>query len=377
MRGTPLAALTPSPPGWAVDWAALDATFEWVRALRGCEQSVRYHGEGDVWIHTRMVCEALAADGAWRALPESDRAEVFAAGLMHDIGKPATTRLDADGHISARGHSRVGARMARRVLWSLGVSLDARERVCAMIAAHQLPFFLVDHADAQRRAILASWRVRCDLLALVTRADGTGRRTVDQSRILDQVALFELYCEELGCLRTPYPFASDHSRFWYFRRTDRDPAYAAWDDTRCEATLLSGLPGAGKDHWIARHAGGLPVVSLDDLRRELGVDPRRSQGRVANLARERARVHLRASRDFVWNATNLSRDTRERLIALLADYNAHVKIVYLEAPEPVIRARNAARPSPVPGPAIDKMLRRWEVPDLTEAHDVLRLDSDG
>src|SRR5262249_58363827 len=56
----------PRPPAWGVDWAALDEAYEWVRALRGCGQPPEHHGEGDVWTHTRMVCQALAAPPACR-----------------------------------------------------------------------------------------------------------------------------------------------------------------------------------------------------------------------------------------------------------------------------------------------------------------------
>ena len=86
----------------------------------------------------------------------------------------------------------------------------------------------------------------------------------------------------------PYPFASDHARFSYFRRDDRDPAYAAYDDTRSRVVVLSGLPGSGKDLWIARHGDGRPVVSLDDLRRERGVKrgDKAAEGRLIQDARE-------------------------------------------------------------------------------------------
>jgi predicted kinase len=133
---------------------------------------------------------------------------------------------------------------------------------------------------------------------------------------------------------------------------------------------MSGLPGAGKDHWLRAHWSGRPVVSLDGLRAELGVDPEEPQGGVVRAARERAREHLRRAEPFAWNGTNVSRRTREACVGLLADYGARVRIVYVEAPEERIRAQNRARPSPVPERVIDGLLDRWEVPDLTEAHRV-------
>ena len=68
-----LSALCPKAPDWQVDWDRIDLSFVWIQQLRGCQQDKIYHGEGDVWIHTRMVIEALASLDSWRRLPESER----------------------------------------------------------------------------------------------------------------------------------------------------------------------------------------------------------------------------------------------------------------------------------------------------------------
>jgi predicted kinase len=360
----------PRPPGWCVDWRAILDTFPVLDQLAGCAQDPLHHGEGDVLVHTRLACEALANLDAFRALPPEERAIVFSAVLLHDVGKPGTTRLDLNGRITSPGHARRGAIEARVTLWGIGVPFSVREQVCSLVRHHQVPFHLIDRPDARRKAIEVSQSSRCDLLAIVAEADARGRVCRDLDHIREQVALFVEYCREQGCLNRPYPFASDHARFVYFQRDDRDPEYAAYDDTRCEAILLSGLPGAGKDTWLAEHLADLPVVSLDAIREDLGIGPEEPQGKVGAHARELARGYLRRGQPFVWNATNVSRDMRERLIRLFADYNARVRIVYVEVPEADLFAQNRARPKPVPADAIVRLLSRWEVPDLTEAHHV-------
>ena len=133
---------------------------------------------------------------------------------------------------------------------------------------------------------------------------------------------------------------------------------------------MSGLPATGKDTWLNTHRPGLPVVSLDALRTELGVGHRSPQGKVIQLARERARIHLRAGQDFAWNATNLTLDTRRPLLQLFRDYNARVHIVCLEAHPKDQHQRNQDRPDRVPQAAIDRMVRRWQAPDQREAHQI-------
>lgn len=364
----------PQAPRWQLDWPELDSEFGFIRALKDCRQEPAYHAEGDVWIHTRMVCESLIAGERWRALSEKDRAIVFIAALMHDIGKPACTRLD-QGRITSRGHSGKGEVMARALLWEMGIPMREREQIASMIRWHQVPFFIIDSEQARRRLFEVSQTVRCDLLTLVTEADGRGRICETQQRLLDNIALFEQFAGEEQCLRQPRQFPNDHSRFLYFRKPDRDADYEAFDDTRCEVILMSGLPGAGKDYWIAANAASWPVVSLDALRREMGVKPTESQGAVGARAREMAREHLRRKESFVWNATHFSRQMRERSISLCAAYNARVRIVYVEAPANHLFRQNEDREHPVPASVMKAMFSKWEPPDLTEAHQVEYVDT--
>ena len=361
---------SPRPPDWRIDWPALDAACPWLGALAECPQDPIHHAEGDALVHTRLVCEALAARPAFRALPAAERAILFAAALLHDVAKPACTRHEPDGRITARGHSRRGAIQARVILWRRGVPFAAREQVASLVRWHQAPFFLIDRPDSRARAIAISQSARCDHLALLAEADARGRIAADQRQLIDNAILFAEYCRELGCLTEPYPFPSDHARFLFFRRPGRDPGYAPFDDTRCEATLLAGLPGAGKDHWLREHLPERPVISLDAIRAELGVAPTDEQGPVVARARELAREHLRAGRDFAWNGTNLSRDLREQCIGLFASYGARVRIVYVETSEARLRRQNRERAAPVPEAVIERLLARWEVPDRTEAHRV-------
>jgi putative nucleotidyltransferase with HDIG domain len=353
-----------------VDWDAYDGEYDWIRNLRGCPQDPIHHAEGDVWIHTRMVCTALTELPAWRALPEVERRVLFTAALLHDVAKPECTRHEPDGRITSRGHSRRGAIIARRLLWRMGVPFDLREQVTGMIRYHQAPYFLIDRDDAGRLLLEISMSARCDHLTLLAEADVRGRICADRQRLLDNVALFGEYAREQGVLHGAYEFPSEQTRFLYFRDQGRHPAVPAYADFRSEVVLMAGLPGSGKDYWVRTNLPDRPVLALDDLREELDVAPTEAQGEVINTARERAREYLRQRRSFVWNATNLSRQLRSGCINLFAGYGARVRIVYIEVPPTVLFPQNRQRPAPVPEKVIERMLDRWEVPDRTEAHQV-------
>ncbi len=375
-------------PGAALDEAALAAAVAPVvgaGVLAATPQDATWHAEGDVWLHTRMALEALVALPAYAAATPAARALLFAAVLLHDVGKPATTRVDADGRITSRGHSAHGERLVRAALYQAGAPFALREHLCALVRSHQVPFFGVElaPAEAARRAIRLALVTRNDWLATVAAADALGRRTADpadRARLVDHCALWREVAAEAGCLDGPRPFADAHSRAVYLddERGTRAPEVPAFDDTVAEAVILSGLPAAGKSAWLAARPE-LAVVSLDGLRAELDVDPADGQGAVVAAARERAREHLRAGRPFAWDATTLGRDLRRALVGLCRDYRFRAHIVYCEVPAAEQRRRNRARPvgRAVPERALARMLDRWSVPSPDEAHAVTYVVGDG
>ena len=134
--------------------------------------------------------------------------------------------------------------------------------------------------------------------------------------------------------------------------------------------MMSGLPGTGKDTWIAKNLPGLPMVSLDDIRRMLRISPTDNQGRVLQAAQEQARVLLRQKQPFVWNTTGLMKDTRQKQLRLFERYGARVRIVYLETGWTRRAEQNTGRAEPVPESAVCRMLARIALPLLDEAQRV-------
>jgi predicted kinase len=179
-----------------------------------------------------------------------------------------------------------------------------------------------------------------------------------------------MVAEENDCFHRPYRFANEHARFLFYRGSLTNLYYTPREEYRCNVTLTSGLPGSGKDTWLARHCPLLPVVSLDDIRADLDVDATDDQGEVIQTARDACRDHLRAGRDFAFNATNTMRQTRKRWIDLFADYGARVEIVYVEPPAQVILQQNERRARPVPKQVIQHLMDKLEPPTWAEAHSV-------
>ena len=363
-------SLVPEPAS-AIDWPTITEAFAWFRHLEDCPQNPQHHGEGNVLIHTRMVCEALIADAAWRRLPLRDRQTLFWSALLHDVAKPDCTHIAPDGRIRTRAHSHRGQIAARSILWHMGVPFGQREQICHMIAGHQLPFYILERAQPEPIVHEISLKTRCDFQAILADADARGRIAPDLHRLLDNIELFRQLARDEGCFDRPKAFPTPHTRFLYFRKAGRPADAEAYDDTRLTVTMLSGLPASGKDSWIAANApAGMPIISLDALRKRLGVAPTDNQGPVIAAAKAEARPLLAATTPFIWNATNLGKPVRAALAGLFSAYRARIDIVYLETGEAELLRRNASRPGPVPASAIERMLGRWEPPTLTECHDL-------
>lgn len=375
-----MAALVPHAAGDDVDWAACLQAFPQLELARTTPQDPVFHAEGDVWTHTQMVVRELLEDGDYARLAPAERETVFLAALLHDVAKCSTTQVDGHGRISQPGHSRKGALDARLMLWEAGAPMAQREAICRLIAVHQVPFFAF--ADSRRglspefivREL--SWQVDLHLLVLLARADIRGRICPDVGNVLVNIELLRELALEEGCLRTPRRFASAETAVRYFRGAELHPDYALHEEPGSQVVVMCGLPASGKNTWVAQHHPGLPVVSFDDARAELGLRHGQNEGAAAHLAVDKARALLRAGAPFVWNATHLSRQMRGKSVDLCLAYGARVQLVHLEAAKPVLLERNRNRDTTLSNAALLSMLHRWEVPLPTEAHGLQLLASE-
>ncbi len=154
------AVLEAREPGW---WDRIVEGVPELEALEGVPQPARYHGEGDVATHTRMAVEAC---------PAGSDPDLLWAALLHDLGKPATTRV-LDGEIRSRGHAREGATAAAAVLERLGVPRERRERIVWAVRHHtfHLSWGLASPDDASPRQRRFAADPRFPLLLGLLRAD--------------------------------------------------------------------------------------------------------------------------------------------------------------------------------------------------------------
>lgn len=379
--------------GFSLD--RLTEKYPELEILKGVWQNPAYHAEGDVYTHTGLVCEQLCSLPEWGRLSGREQELLFLAAAFHDIGKPACTKFE-DGRWTSPRHTIVGERVFRAMAYrnaeGFGMSFEERELAAKLVRFHGLPVWFWKKKRTDYDLLRAALMVPLKLLWILAKADARGRVSRTPGELEEQGQLFAEYAKELGVWERPYPFANAYTRYQYFHKEEMEPGAQIYDDTEFDVWMMAGLPLVGKDTWIrdnwkqgkifeeendktGRSPLAGPMISLDEIRAELKISPTDGSGKVANLAIERARGLLRKREPFLWNATNLMQETRQRLVRLFAGYGARVHILYLEAPYQEILERNRTRERQIPVNVLEQMIDKLEMPEPWEGYEVIWQDS--
>jgi poly(A) polymerase len=129
--------------GLLLDTGLLEAILPEVAALDGVPQPPRFHPEGDVLTHTRMLLDGVRGGGE----------EVALAALLHDVGKAPTLEMK-EGRPTFPRHAQVGAAMAEGILRRLRYPNRVIEQVTDLVDRHMDWPQLQQMREAKRRRLL-------------------------------------------------------------------------------------------------------------------------------------------------------------------------------------------------------------------------------
>lgn len=208
----------------------------------------------DVYEHTLTVLEqAIELEGA-RHTDEPADIVLRVAALLHDIGKPATKKVEQGGAVSFHHHDVVGAKLARKRLTALRFDKDTIAAVSRLIELH-LRFFGYSDApwtDSGVRRYVRDAGDQLERLHMLTRADVTTRNRRKAERLRSaydeverRIALLAEQ-EELDAIRpdldgeqimallgvTPGPVVGEAYRYLLEQRLDEGPLGAAEAERR-------------------------------------------------------------------------------------------------------------------------------------------------
>lgn len=168
-----------------------DIPFSMLKKLKETMQSPIHHPEGNVWNHTMLV-----VDEAAKVRDKVKNPEVFMwAALLHDIGKPDTTRF-RKGKITAYDHDRVGAELAKKFLGYFTCEDVFLNEVVNLIRWHMhILYILKDLPFAKINEMVN--QVDIDELALLGFCDRLGRFNVNRQEEEENVKLFLEKCRKI------------------------------------------------------------------------------------------------------------------------------------------------------------------------------------
>ncbi|PPF28489.1 CCA tRNA nucleotidyltransferase [Rathayibacter sp. AY1G1] len=152
-------------------------------ALR-LEQDEHHHHK-DVYTHSLTVLEQAIALEESRHPGAAPDVVLRLAALLHDIGKPATRRLEPGGAVSFHHHDLVGSKLAIKRMRALKFDNQTTKDVARLIELHLRFFGYTDGAwtdSAVRRYVTDAGHL-LERLHILTRADVTTRNRRKADRL--------------------------------------------------------------------------------------------------------------------------------------------------------------------------------------------------
>lgn len=156
--------------------------------LKKAEQSPVHHPEGNAWNHTLLV-----VDYASKQKNKSKNEKVFMwAALLHDIGKPPTTKV-RKGKITSYDHEKVGAVMAREFLEEFTTDESFINDVCSLIRWHMQILHVVKNMPFGN---IKDMKEETDIneVALLGYCDRLGRKNPDVEKEQNNIEVFLKKC---------------------------------------------------------------------------------------------------------------------------------------------------------------------------------------
>ena len=170
----------PDAIGELMDLGILDQIAPELRPMVDLEQGKFHHL--DVWRHSLLVL---------RNIGPGDRL-LQLAGLLHDIGKPPTRRIDEDGNTRFFSHESVGAEMASALLERWKFSGSEVEVVTQLVRNHMRLGSSPQFSPSAARRLIRDLNDNLERLLVLVEADAgalkNGVRVIDLAAIRGQIA---------------------------------------------------------------------------------------------------------------------------------------------------------------------------------------------
>lgn len=351
----------------------LEFVFPLLRRFEETPQDPVWHAEGNVLIHTGMVLDEVYKIIDSNELSKDDQVSLILSALLHDISKPTTTYAEYVERenrvcVKATKHEIIGRDYLSYKLLNLGINEYVYDKVINLVAYHNVPKMLVIRNKSRSEYIKHLQMVDYKLMYLLEVADIKGRICHDTESQLQYLEEYKMFCEEyeLNISNSYNDVIGTYLMSTNELHSLDEAEHKLWNYKKhSNVTVLCGIPSSGK----SSHAKGT-IISLDEIRKEVGDTNYKKTSEVLTIAKERLKECLRNKEDVTYDATNYRKDFRKKLFDLCHAYHARVTIHLVLKPLSACIKDNKDRPNAIDEDYIRYQCDRFEYPEYGEYHDM-------
>lgn len=327
-----------------INWEFVN-TLPVFKILETIEQSPRWHSEGNVMIHTKMVCDAMYENT--KNVDRKKRELLMVSALFHDLGKGSCTTIGEDGRIHSYGHEHESFWIADKLLSN--ENYKKRMYVCNMVKNHMRPLIISESKKVLNKIRDLAKEVNIKDLLLLKFCDCTGSIMTEYDGWKEKLEDFKNNAINMGV---------------YDMEVKGD----------FDVYLLIGIPGSGKSTYS--DALNLPIISRDVIRIELGLVKEGEKGvgnhsqekMVSEKFDERMRKYCHQKQSFIIDNTNLKKKYRDEFKGKLVKYNPNIKFVYFDTPFELCCER---REDQISREIMERMYGGLEIPTNIECDELI------
>lgn len=354
------------------NWGLLLKTFP---EMDTCHHSTRWHREGSVTNHTRLVYNAMKE--RIKDVHREDYKEwsliMLSAALFHDIGKISTTYFDEkQGDWCCKSHGEAGEKLFRKVFFE--ERLDLREKVAYLIRYHMLL-----HHTMQKGAE----RQKKELIQLMY-----GLMPIEDMLLLNECDMRGSLNEENNDYNIALHIKSITDAVNELKKDRNNNPFSYVNDSSARMYVMIGVPGSGKSTYAevlkdtekAKGVFSLPIISRDLIRIEMGmcgegekcVGTPKQEDEVTRRVKESIQNLSSMGMSFIVDNTSLKKKYRDQYIDYIKKYDVAPIYVYVEAPS--LEENFKRREGEIDSSIIQRMWDGFEFPNHSECYEMWLVD---
>lgn len=389
-----------------INWGFVETIPEFKR-LSETPQSSKWHKEGDVMAHTKLVVsemeKLLEIKPVFRTLDTEDwfvkkgvnETALLLAALCHDLGKGTCTYWsEEEQDYKTKNHGLAGERITRKLFFE-EPDILLREKVCWLVRWHMLLHHIFGKESLIQDRL---YRIQIGTANVLEQcylnwADSMGSISDESSNTPEKVSeRLETILSTCSPNGLPQRTIAKKERFfdtyeWSPNRDDYgNMVTKSYDEetfetyregTNSTVYYMMGISRSGKSTWLAKNHPELPVVSRDVVRAELGFIKPGEKAKLSNKQEEevtkeclyRIGEYAQHKVDFAIDDMNLKKKYRVELHRYLYPYAPDFVYVYVEAPS--LDDNFERREEQVEKKQIEQMLANLEFPEPYEYDELI------